>query len=137
MLAELIAGLNFVGLVLLLAGWRAIRCQLRDRHRRLMLANLGVAAVFLVLYVSQLVLVGHKRFPGDDWVRTAFLVLLGSHILAAVSLLPLVPVTVARALKQQFEAHRRIAQVTMRVWIYVSVTGVMVYGMVNHLRPAV
>lgn len=137
MLAEPIAGLNLVNLVLLLAGWRAIRRGLRDRHRRLMIANLGVAVIFLVLYVSQLLLVGHKRFPGDDWVRTAFLVVLGTHTMAAVSLLPLVPVTLYRAVKQRFESHRRIARVTMVVWVYVSLTGMLVYWLVNHLRPGV
>ncbi len=137
MLPALIASLNLVNLVLLLAGWGAIRRGLRDRHRRLMLANLGVSVVFLVLYVIQVLLVGHKRFPGDDWVRTAFLVLLTTHIAAAVMLLPLVPVTFYRALKGRFEAHRRIARVTMGVWLYVSFTGVWVYWLVNHLRPGI
>ncbi|MCP4006511.1 MAG: DUF420 domain-containing protein [bacterium] len=135
MLGALVAGLNLTCLVLLLAGWQAIRSGLRDRHRRLMLSNLGVAALFLVLYVSQVLLVGHKRFPGDDWVRTAFLLLLGSHTLAASALLPLVPMSVYRALRRRFTAHRRIARVTMGVWIYVSVTGVLVYWLVNHVRP--
>jgi putative membrane protein len=101
-----------------------------------MLANLGVAAGFLVIYLVQLALVGHRRFPGDDWVRTAFLVLLGTHILAATTLLPLVPITLYRALRERFEEHRRVARITFSIWIYVSITGVMVYWMVNHLRPA-
>lgn len=137
MLSATIAGLNLASLVLLLAGWLAIRRGLRDRHRRLMLANLGVAVLFLVLYVAQVLLVGHKRFPGDDWLRTAFLVLLGTHTAAAVTLLPLVPVTVYRAFKQRFEAHRRIARVTMVVWTFVSSTGVLVYWLVNHVRPGI
>jgi putative membrane protein len=93
--------------------------------------------LFLVLYVAQVLLVGHKRFPGDDWLRTAFLVLLGTHTAAAVTLLPLVPVTVYRAFKQRFEAHRRIARVTMAVWTFVSSTGVLVYWLVNHVRPGI
>ncbi len=137
MLSATITSLNLASLVLLLAAWRAIRRGLRDRHRRLMIANLGVAVLFLVLYVTQVLLFGHKRSPGDDWVRTAFLTLLGTHTLAAVTLLPLVPVTLYRAFKQRFEAHRRIARVTIAVWIYVSVTGVLVYGLINHVRPGV
>ncbi len=137
MLSAAITSLNLASLVLLLAAWRAIRHQLRDRHRRLMIANMGVAVLFLVLYVTQVLLFGHKRFPGDDWVRTAFLVLLGTHTVAAITLLPLVPVTLYRAFKQRFEAHRRIARVTIAVWIYVSVTGVLVYWLINHVRPGV
>lgn len=137
LLPSLIASLNLVNFALLIAGWRAIRRGDRERHRRLMLANLGVAAGFLAIYLVQLALVGHKRFPGDDWVRTAFLVLLGTHTLAATTLLPLVPFTLYKALREQFEAHRRIARITFSIWIYVSITGVMVYWMVNHLRPAI
>jgi putative membrane protein len=136
-LPTLIASLNIVSFVLLVWAWRAIRAGRRDRHKTLMLVNLGVAGLFLAFYVTQLVLVGHKRFPGDDWVRSAFLVLLGTHTVAATSLLPLVPITLYRAFKEQFEKHRRIARVTITIWIYVSITGVMVYWMVNHLRPAV
>lgn len=137
LLPSLIAALNVVNFALLVAGWRAIRRGERERHRKLMLANLGVAAGFLVIYLTQLALVGHKRFPGDDWVRTAFLVLLGTHTVAAATLLPLVPVTLYKALRERFEEHRRIARITFSIWIYVSITGVMVYWMVNHLRPAV
>jgi putative membrane protein len=136
-LPTLLASLNIVCFVLLVSAWRAVRAGDRDRHKNLMLVNLGVAALFLVFYITQIVLVGHKRFPGDDWVRSAFLTLLGTHTLAAVTLLPLVPITLYRAFKQQFDQHRRIARVTITIWLYVSVTGVMVYWMVNHLRPAV
>ena len=131
-----IASLNGVCFVLLVSAWVAIRNGQRDRHQRLMLVNLGVAALFLNIYVTQVVIVGHKRFPGDDWVRSLFLTILTTHTIAAVSLLPLVPITLYRAVKQQFDAHRRIARVTIMIWVYVSVTGIMVYWMVNHLRPA-
>jgi len=134
-LPALTAGLNAVALVLLIAAVRAIRRGDRDRHRRLMLANLGVASGFLASYVSQLVLFGHHRFPGDDWVRTLFLWLLGSHVLLAVSLVPLVPRTLYLAFRQRFDEHRRIARITAPIWIYVSATGVLVYWMNNHLRP--
>jgi len=123
-------------LALLVSGWRAIRRGARAKHKAIMLANLVVAALFLVLYVTQVWLAGHQRFPGDDWVRQAFLVLLVTHTVAAVTLVPLVPVTVYRALREQFEAHRKIARITFGVWIYVSTTGIIVYAMVNWVRPA-
>jgi putative membrane protein len=137
LLPTLIATLNLTSFVLLLWAWRAIREGDRERHKTLMVANLGVAAMFLALYITQLVIVGHKRFPGDDWVRTGFLILLGTHTVAAVSLLPLVPLTLYRAFTERFDAHRRVARITLPIWIYVSVTGVMVYWMVNHFRPGI
>ena len=134
-LSALVAVSNLACLTLLIAGWRAIRAGLRERHRSIMLANLGVAAAFLVLYIAQVTIEGHQRFPGDDWVRGAFLALLATHTAAAVTLLPLVPVTVYRALGERFEAHRRIARVTLAVWLFVSVTGIVVYVTVNFVRP--
>jgi putative membrane protein len=98
-----------------------------------MLSNLGLAGVFLVVYVTQTVLVGHERFPGEGWLRSLFLGILGSHTLLAVSLLGLVPRTVYLALRGRFEQHRRIARVTIAIWVYVSVTGVVVYAMIHHL----
>ena len=129
------AGLNALAFVLLIAALVAIRGGDRERHRRLMLTNLGVAAVFLASYISQLVLFGHHRFPGDDWVRSVFVWLLASHVLLAMSLVPLVPVTLYLALRQRFDGHRRVARFTAPIWIYVSLTGVLVYWMNNHLRP--
>jgi uncharacterized membrane protein YozB (DUF420 family) len=135
LLPHLIAGLNGACSGLLVWALLAIRRGDRDRHRRIMLANLGVCFVFLVAYLTQVALVGHKRFPGDDWVRTLFLGILTSHTLLAVSLLPLVPRTVYLALRGRFAEHRRIARFTYPIWLYVAVTGVVVYWMNNHLRP--
>ena len=102
-----------------------------------MLLNLGVSALFLVLYVTQIVTVGHKRFSGDDWVRTVFLGILLTHTTLAVSLVPLVLRTVYLACSERFAEHRKIARITFPVWMYVSVTGIVIYWMVNHLRPFV
>jgi len=135
-LPTLLAGLNAASVVLLISALVAIRRGRRERHKTLMLVNLGVSFLFLVVYVAQMALVGHKRFPGDDWVRTVFLVILTSHTLLAVSLVPLVLRTVFLAFKERFADHRRIARVTFPVWLYVSLTGVVIYWMVNHLRPA-
>jgi putative membrane protein len=127
--------LNALSAVLLVTAYVAIRRGERERHRDLMLANLGFSIVFLICYVVQVVVVGHKRFPGDDWVRVLFLSILISHTFLAVCLVPLVVRTVFLAFRQRFAEHRRIARVTFPVWLYVSVTGVLIYWMVNHLRP--
>ena len=113
----------------------AIKQGLRERHKRLMVINLGVSAMFLVVYVTQQVLVGHQRFPGDDWVRTLFLWILTTHTILAVALVPLVLRTFYLGFKERFQEHRRIARWTFPIWLYISVTGVVIYWMNHHLRP--
>lgn len=130
-----IPSLNALSALLLVAALVAIRRGRRERHRDLMVANLCVSVLFLVCYVIQIVAVGHKRFPGDDWVRALFLAILTSHTALAVCLLPLALRTFFLAFRRRFAEHRRIARVTFPVWLYVSVTGVVIYWMVNHLRP--
>ena len=134
-LPSLLATLNGVSVVLLITAFAAIRRGHRDRHRALMLANLGVSVLFVVVYVVQMSLVGITRFPGDDWVRSLFLVILTSHTILAVTLVPLVLRTVYLAFKERFAEHRRIARVTFLIWLYISATGVVIYWMNHHLRP--
>jgi putative membrane protein len=134
-LPSLLATLNGVSVVLLITAFAAIRRDHRDRHRALMLANLGVSVLFVVVYVVQMSLVGITRFPGDDWARSLFLVILTSHTILAVTLVPLVLRTVYLAFKERFAGHRRIARVTFPIWLYVSATGVVIYWMNHHLRP--
>jgi putative membrane protein len=132
-----IPSLNALSAVLLVSALVAIRRGERELHRNLMIVNLGVSIVFLVCYVIQIATLGHKSFPGNDWVRTAFLTILISHTILAVCLVPLVLRTFFLAFRQRFSEHRRIARITFPVWLYVSVTGVVIYWMVNHLRPYV
>jgi putative membrane protein len=134
-LPSLLPTLNGVSVVLLITGFAAIRRGRRDRHRALMLANLGVSVLFIVVYVVEMSLVGITRFPGDDWVRSLFLVILTSHTILAVTLVPLVLATVYLAFKERFAEHRRIARVTFPIWLYISATGVVIYWMSHHLRP--
>jgi uncharacterized membrane protein YozB (DUF420 family) len=136
-LPRMLAGLNTVSATLLVTALVAIKQGRRERHKRLMVVNLGVSASFLVVYVSQQVLVGHQRFPGDDWVRTLFLCILTSHTILAVALVPLALRTFFLGFKQRFDEHRKIARWTFPVWLYISVTGVVIYWMNNHLRPPV
>ena len=134
-LPSLLAALNGVSVVLLVTAVAAIRRGRRDRHRALMLANLGVSVLFIVVYVVEMSLVGTTRFPGDDWVRSLFLVILTSHTILAVTLVPLVLRTVYLAFGERFAEHRRIARVTFPIWLYISATGVVIYWMSHHLRP--
>jgi len=136
-LPRLLAGLNAVSATLLVTALAAIKQGRRERHKRLMVVNLGVSALFLVVYVSQQVLVGHQRFPGDDWVRTLFLCILTTHTILALVLVPLALRTFFLGFKQRFDEHRRIARWTFPIWLYISVTGVVIYWMNHHLRPPV
>lgn len=135
LLPHVSVSLNLIILVLIVAGVIAIRQGRRDRHRRLMLGAVGMGALFLVSYVAQTLIRGHSRFPGDDWVRTAFVVILGTHTMLSVAVVPLVITTAVRGVRGQFPAHRWIARITLPIWLYVEVTGVVIYWMNNHLRP--
>jgi putative membrane protein len=130
-----LATLNGVSATLLVTAYVAIRRGLRERHRALMIANLVVSCGFMVIYLTEMSLFGSTRFPGDDWVRTLFLTILISHTILAVLLVPLVFRTFYLAFKERFPEHRRIARITFPVWLYISVTGVVIYWMTHHLRP--
>jgi putative membrane protein len=134
-LPRTLAVLNVISAILLVTALVAIRRGNRDRHKNLMLVNLAVSVGFLVVYVTQQLLLGHRRFPGDDWVRTLFLTILTTHTILAVSLVPLVLRTVFLAAKERFSEHRKIARITFPIWLYISVTGVVIYWMNHHLRP--
>jgi putative membrane protein len=136
-LPRILAGLNGVSATLLVTALVAIKQGRRERHKRLMIVNLGVSALFLVVYVTQQVLVGNQRFPGDDWVRTLFLSILTSHTILAVALVPLALRTFFLGFKKRFDEHRKIARWTFPIWLYISVTGVVIYWMNHHLRPPV
>ena len=127
--------LNVVEVALLVAALTAIRSGRRDLHRRLMLAAVGVGVAFLAGYGLQSLLLEHRRFPGDDWVRAAFLAILGSHELLAVVTVPLVWRALFLARRSRFDEHRRWVRVAWPVWAYVAVTGVLIYWMNNFVRP--
>ena len=131
------AGMNATSAVLLLLGWRAIRAGDRLRHRTLMLSALGVSALFLVGYLTRVALTGTHRFPGTGVLRTSYLLLLGSHTVLAAAIVPLIGFALFHAWKGNFEAHRRVARYTFPAWLYVSVTGVLVYVMLYWVAPNV
>jgi len=131
------AALNGASVLLLVAGWIAIRRRRYRIHMRLMLAACASSALFLAGYLTRIALTGIHRFPGDGVLRDAYLGILSSHILLAAATLPLVAWTLRLSISRRFEKHRRIARITLPVWMYVSATGVIVYLMLYHLatRP--
>ncbi len=123
------ATLNTASAALLALGYILVRRRRLADHRSCMIAALATSSLFLGSYLLYHWRVGSIRFPGTGALRTAYLSLLASHTLLAASVLPLVGVTLLRALRRRYDRHRRLARVAFPVWAYVSVTGVLVYVM--------
>lgn len=134
-LPHVIASLNGLSVVLLSLGYVFIRRGQWRCHRTCMVSALGVSAVFLVVYLFYKANSGFAKFGGTGWIRPVYFSILIAHIIGAIVIVPLVPVTVFRALRQQFDKHRKIARWTWPVWMYVGVSGVIVYVMAIHLFP--
>ena len=135
-LPALNATLNSVSAILLAAGYLLIRRRNVAAHKACMLSALGVSTLFLISYVTYHARVGSVRFTGTGWIRSVYFAILISHVVLAVTILPLALITVYRAWRERFEAHRRIARWTLPIWMYVSVTGVVVYAMLYVCYPA-
>jgi putative membrane protein len=135
-LPHLNAALNFTSFVLLVAALYQIRRGNVRTHRRLMLSALTVSGLFLVSYVVYHAQYGSVKFTGRGLVRPVYFFILVTHVILAAAIVPLVIVTLRRALAGDFARHRRIARWTYPLWLYVSVTGVVVYLMLYHwFRP--
>jgi putative membrane protein len=135
-LPTLNATLNGISALLLVAGYRFIRARQIARHRFCMLAAFGVSIVFLTSYLIYHAQVGSVRFPGTGFVRLVYFAVLIPHTILAATVPPLAVLTLVRALQERFDRHRRIARWTFPIWLYVSVTGVIVYWMLYHLAGA-
>src|ERR1700675_896581 len=131
--AALNASLNGVSAVLLAGGYAAIRSGKIAVHKAFMISAFAVSSVFLVSYVVYHIRVGHVAFQGQGWVRPVYFVLLTSHTILAVAIVPLILITLRRALLEHFDRHRIIARWTLPLWFYVCVTGVIVYLMVYQI----
>ncbi|MBF0159270.1 MAG: DUF420 domain-containing protein [Magnetococcales bacterium] len=123
------AVLNGTALVALIAGFFAIRNRQKIIHQRYMFIALITSLLFLVAYVIYHLVAGWTGFSGTGPIRTLFFTILISHVLMAVVLVPMIVVTIKRAMQQQFAQHRALAGKTLLVWIYVSVTGLIIYWM--------
>ena len=133
------AALNATATVLILAGFGLIKQGRRDAHRAVMLSAGAVSAIFLVGYVAHKILVKgvHTPFGGESpAIRAVYYTMLFSHVVLAIAIAWLVPKTFAIALKGDFERHKRWARITFPLWLYVSVTGVLVYFFLYHWWPA-
>jgi putative membrane protein len=128
-LPALNATLNAIAASLLVAGYIQIRRGRREAHRRLMLAAFTTSALFLVSYVIYHANAGSRPFTGQGTVRVIYFVILVSHVILAAAILPLALTTLFRALGGRFDRHVPIARWTLPIWLYVSVTGVIVYLM--------
>ncbi len=126
--------LNGTSACLLLAGYIRIRRGDRTGHRAFMPAAVLASSLFLTSYLVYHAHAGSVHFLGQGWIRPVYFSILITHTLLAATVLPLVLVTVWRALKQRFDRHRRIARWTFPIWLYVSVTGVVVYMMLYHIQ---
>ncbi len=134
-LPTLNAALNTASALLLLTGWWLIRHGRRDAHRRAMLLAVATSTLFLVSYLAYHFEVGSVRFTGQGPIRTVYFAILLGHTVLAAAIVPLVLVTLRRALRGRFEAHRALARITLPLWLWVSVSGVVVYWMLYRLEP--
>ena len=132
-LPALNASLNGLASVFLIVGYALIRSGRRDAHRLCMLTALATSAVFLISYVVYHANAGSVRFQGTGAIRVVYFAVLIPHVILAATILPLALVTTARGLRGDYGRHVRIARWTLPVWLYVSVTGVIVYAMLYHL----
>lgn len=129
--------LNGLSGVFLIAGFYFIKKGDRERHRFCMVTAVIVSSVFLTSYVTSKILIGLDtvKFTAEGPVRWVYFLILGSHTILAIVITPFVLLTLWRAVKGRFEVHKKLARVVLPVWLYVSVTGVLVYLLLYQLFP--
>ncbi|MGV3517793.1 DUF420 domain-containing protein [Luteitalea sp.] len=132
-LPALNASLNALASLFLLAGFVFVRQKRVEAHRLCMLAALATSVLFLASYVVYHANIGSRPFTGTGPIRVVYFAILISHVILAIAIVPLVLITVSRALARRFDQHRRIARITWPLWMYVSVTGVLVYLMLYRM----
>lgn len=132
-LPALNAVLNSLSAILLVSGYVMIRRGKIDQHHRFMIAAFVTSILFLISYLTYHYTAGTTRFPGAGPIRAIYFVILSTHTILAALVPVLAIITLVRAQKKQFDRHRRIARWTLPIWLYVSVTGVVIYFMLYHL----
>ncbi len=132
-LPALNASLNALASLFLLAGFVFVRQKRVEAHRLCMLAALATSVLFLASYVVYHANIGSRPFTGTGPIRVVYFAILISHVILAIAIVPLVLITVSRALARRFDQHRRIARITWPLWMYVSITGVLVYLMLYRM----
>lgn len=135
------ASLNGLSTVLLVLGWRHIKAGRRIAHRNCMIGSFVTSSLFLASYLTyhfqmqKLHGRAHTSFTDPAWFRPIYLVILVTHLIGAFAILPLVTLTFQRAIRERFELHKQIARWTLPVWLYVSVTGVVIYLLLYQIFP--
>jgi putative membrane protein len=132
-LPALNASLNAISFVFLVSGYIFIKRNRRDAHRNCMVAALVVSALFLTSYVIYHLNAGSVPFKKTGWIRTVYFAVLIPHVILAAAIVPMILITVSRAWSKRFDKHRRIARWTLPLWLYVSITGVIVYVMLYQM----
>jgi len=133
-LPALNATLNGVAALFLLAGYVFIKRRQIGAHRACMLSACAASALFLASYVVYHANAGSKPFPGTGAARAVYFFILITHVVLAAAILPMAIVTLSRALRERFDLHVRLARRTLPIWLYVSVTGVVIYVMLYRLN---
>ena len=128
-LPALNATLNGLSFLILMVGFYSIKNKKVAAHKICMLTAFGVSVLFLISYLTYHYKVGSVHFTKQGWVRPVYFTILLTHTVLAITLVPMVAITLVRALKERFDKHRKIARWTLPVWLYVSITGVVVYLM--------
>jgi uncharacterized membrane protein YozB (DUF420 family) len=128
------ATLNSCATVLLIAAWVLVKRRRLVAHRNLMIAALVCSTLFLTSYLIYHAQVGSVRFPGTGAPRTLYLTILATHTVLAAAVPFLAGITVVRAWRRRYPQHKRLARWTLPIWLYVSVTGVVVYWMLYRMR---
>lgn len=128
-LPTLNAVLNAIAAVFLLLGYIAIKKNKRDLHRNLMITALFFSTAFLISYLTRHAIGPSKIFPNLGWIKTLYMFILIPHVILAAGMVPMIIITFWHAYKENWEKHRKLARLTFPIWMYVSVTGVLVYFM--------
>lgn len=128
--------LNGCGMVFMIVGYLAIRRGDVPLHKRCMGSAVISALVFLISYLIRFYISGSHKYPGDGWDRTVYLIILFSHMILAAFTLPMVLRVAYLGLRDRLDKHRRLARIALPLWLYVSVTGVIVYFMLYHVAEA-
>ena len=125
------AWINGFTFVVLLAALIAIKQKKISLHKRLMTSALVLSILFLVLYVTYHTITESTKFQGEGLIKTIYFFILFTHIICAVSIVPLVLITYIRAISEKFDKHKKIAKITFPIWLYVSISGVIVYLLIS------
>ena len=125
--------LNLISFSLLLIGYKQIKNSNRETHKKVMLSALAISALFLISYLIYHHYVGSVPYPYQNWTRPVYFLILIPHIILAAVMVPFIIIAVWAAFKSNFERHAKIMRWTLPVWLYVSISGVIVYLMLYQL----